>query len=72
MYERECVCGGETNEMAKTENALKMKRDKKNTEGKFRCWGNVRVYCSGSLTATISKLGAAKTCLLRQVISSSQ
>ena len=37
VYERECVCGGETNEMAKNENALKMKRDKKKTEGKFRC-----------------------------------
>ena len=37
VYERECVCVGETNEMAKNENALKMKRDKKKTEGKFRC-----------------------------------
>ena len=73
VYERECVCVGETNEMAKNENALKMKRDKKKQRENLGVgWGNVRVYCSGSLIAAISKLGAAKTCLLRQVISPSQ
>ena len=40
--ERESVCVWETNEMARNEKALKMKRDQK-TEGKFRTrWGQFK------------------------------
>ena len=42
LRERESVCVWETNEMAKKERALKMKRDKK-IEEKFRTrWGQFK------------------------------
>ena len=62
------MCVWETDEMAKNETALKMKRDKKQRENLGLGGGQFEGLLRQVIDTAISKLKATKTGLLRRVI----